>query len=215
MGPVGVHSEAMEELMVSKIAVAAGLAFGLSVAAQAALPVYGNPGVENPTANTFVKLSDGDLVAYFVGATAGLINDLGVFAGATDLGTGLSNADPLGTSFNYGFVAAGTTLTFYINTSDGDTFSSDKTLNADGLNHAYSASYAGGDTIGLATFAPGNYVYVGFEDLPDGGDLDYDDIQFVFEDTVVPEPATWAMMITGFGLVGFAARRRRTAVAAA
>jgi len=26
---------------------------------------------------------------------------------------------------------------------------------------------------------------------------------------VVPEPATWAMMITGFGLVGFAARRRR------
>ncbi len=25
----------------------------------------------------------------------------------------------------------------------------------------------------------------------------------------VPEPATWAMLITGFGLVGFAARRRR------
>ena len=31
---------------------------------------------------------------------------------------------------------------------------------------------------------------------------------------VIPEPATWAMMIAGFGLVGFAARRRRTAVAA-
>lgn len=30
----------------------------------------------------------------------------------------------------------------------------------------------------------------------------------------VPEPASWAMMITGFGLVGFAARRRRGAVAA-
>lgn len=27
--------------------------------------------------------------------------------------------------------------------------------------------------------------------------------------TQVPEPATWAMLITGFGLVGFAARRRR------
>lgn len=26
----------------------------------------------------------------------------------------------------------------------------------------------------------------------------------------VPEPATWAMMIAGFGLVGFAARRRKT-----
>jgi hypothetical protein len=27
---------------------------------------------------------------------------------------------------------------------------------------------------------------------------------------VIPEPGTWAMMIAGFGLVGFAARRRRT-----
>jgi hypothetical protein len=31
---------------------------------------------------------------------------------------------------------------------------------------------------------------------------------------VIPEPATWAMMIAGFGLVGVAARRRRKAVAA-
>jgi len=30
----------------------------------------------------------------------------------------------------------------------------------------------------------------------------------------VPEPATWAMLITGFGMVGFAARRRRSALAA-
>jgi hypothetical protein len=30
----------------------------------------------------------------------------------------------------------------------------------------------------------------------------------------VPEPASWAMLIAGFGLVGAAARRRRTAVAA-
>lgn len=31
---------------------------------------------------------------------------------------------------------------------------------------------------------------------------------------VIPEPATWAMMIAGFGLVGAVARRRRTAVIA-
>ncbi len=30
----------------------------------------------------------------------------------------------------------------------------------------------------------------------------------------VPEPSTWAMLIAGFGLVGFAARRRRIATAA-
>lgn len=32
--------------------------------------------------------------------------------------------------------------------------------------------------------------------------------------TAVPEPKSWAMLLTGFGLVGFAARRRRVAVAA-
>ena len=31
---------------------------------------------------------------------------------------------------------------------------------------------------------------------------------FITKGGVVPEPATWAMMIAGFGLVGFAARRR-------
>ena len=33
--------------------------------------------------------------------------------------------------------------------------------------------------------------------------------------SAVPEPATWAMMITGFGLAGQAVRRRRTALQAA
>ena len=35
-----------------------------------------------------------------------------------------------------------------------------------------------------------------------------------FSVAAVPEPASWAMLITGFGLVGAAARRRRTAIAA-
>jgi hypothetical protein len=30
----------------------------------------------------------------------------------------------------------------------------------------------------------------------------------------VPEPASWAMMITGFGLIGYASRRRARMVAA-
>jgi type IV pilus assembly protein PilY1 len=35
------------------------------------------------------------------------------------------------------------------------------------------------------------------------------------QEVVVPEPGTWAMMIAGFGLVGFAARRRRERALAA
>lgn len=31
---------------------------------------------------------------------------------------------------------------------------------------------------------------------------------------VVPEPASWALLLAGFGMVGFAARRRRAAIAA-
>jgi hypothetical protein len=39
-------------------------------------------------------------------------------------------------------------------------------------------------------------------------------IDNMFMSVAVPEPATWAMLLTGFGMVGFAARRRRTVVAA-
>ncbi|UTP39166.1 PEPxxWA-CTERM sorting domain-containing protein [Phenylobacterium sp. LH3H17] len=38
---------------------------------------------------------------------------------------------------------------------------------------------------------------------------------FDFEVSAVPEPATWAMMISGFGLAGASLRRRRTAALAA
>ncbi len=37
---------------------------------------------------------------------------------------------------------------------------------------------------------------------------------FTFSGTAVPEPASWAMLIAGFGLTGAAMRRRRTALAA-
>jgi hypothetical protein len=80
------------------------------------------------------------------------------------------------------------------------------------VQHIWSTSYAGGDYgIPAGTF-------VAFEDLLGGGDLNYNDLDFVFTNVgvsnAVPEPAVWAMMIAGFGLVGYAARRRTTAVAA-
>jgi hypothetical protein len=49
----------------------------------------------------------------------------------------------------------------------------------------------------------------GFDDLTIG------DVGQVTNPPAVPEPATWAMMLTGFGLVGAAARRRKAALPAA
>jgi hypothetical protein len=42
----------------------------------------------------------------------------------------------------------------------------------------------------------------------------FDNITFGQDTPVVPEPATWAMLIAGFGLVGTAVRRRRAALTA-
>ncbi len=50
------------------------------------------------------------------------------------------------------------------------------------------------------------------------GSRTYQSAFFFYEDvtgpTVLPEPATWAFMIAGFGMVGYAARRRRAAITA-
>jgi hypothetical protein len=42
---------------------------------------------------------------------------------------------------------------------------------------------------------------------------DENDPFFLRQTGIVPEPATWAMLITGFGLVGFALRRRKASIA--
>jgi len=94
----------------------------------------------------------------------------------------------------------------------GDRFFSNPALNADGQQHIWSTPYAGGE------FQIPAGLFVGFEDLRGGGDRDYDDLSFVFTNVgaknVVPEPATWMMLIAGFGLVGLAIRRRRRHVVA-
>ena len=59
--------------------------------------------------------------------------------------------------------------------------------------------------LNIATGSSGAVLY-STESAPNGGDRT--------TDATVPEPASWVMLIAGFGLVGAAARRRRTVAVA-
>jgi hypothetical protein len=180
-------------------------------AAHAVIPTYPAPGVVNPTSYNFVAASTGAITAYFAGSSASLTSEIGLSVNGGAVGTFclLSSATALGTACNLGNATIGDSLNFVLKVSNGDFWNSKTALNTDGVNHIYSVGYSDGD------FGIPNGRYIGFEDLRGGGDLDYNDHQFVVTNAAVPEPASWAMLLTGFGLVGFAARRRRmTAVAA-
>ncbi len=84
------------------------------------------------------------------------------------------------------------------------------------------------DTLGNSYFLNGAAASVGYGNLihlttgstfgfiVDKGDVYYNDstgLNFTLTGNV-PEPASWAMLIAGFGLTGAAMRRRRTAIAA-
>ncbi|MBK6297623.1 MAG: PEP-CTERM sorting domain-containing protein [Sphingomonadales bacterium] len=62
---------------------------------------------------------------------------------------------------------------------------------------------------GMTSGSSTNVFYLGFDDQISKTDDNHDD--FIVRVTVnspVPEPSTWAMLLFGFGVVGFALRRR-------
>lgn len=171
---------------------------------------YPTAGTQNPVAYTFTS-NGGDVMAYFAGTGASYTETLGLLIDGVDSGiTGLQNhATAVGGALDFGTIAAGKTLTFYIDVATtGDVFYSDKSMNGDGVNHVYSTSFSGSGSLPAGT-------YVAFEDLKGGGDLNYYDETFVFTNVgtstpAVPEPANLALLMGGLGLVGFMARRRRS-----
>lgn len=69
-------------------------------------------------------------------------------------------------------------------------------------------------TNGRATFTigAGDQGIAGLRFISTGNSFEVDNIAF---SSAIPEPATWAMMIVGFGMVGAAMRRRNSAVVTA
>ena len=191
-------------------AISATAILALSVNAQANPTPYAPAGTPNATTYTFTAASTGALIAYFAGSTAGYTNDLGLRVNGVDTGIyGLNNhTSAYGQQLNFGSVNAGDILVFILhNISPGSVgpWYSQQSLNSDGVNHVYSAAYAGDIIIPAGTF-------VAFEDLPNGGDFNYNDEDFVFTNVAtsgsVPEPGTLALLGLGIAGLGFLRRRK-------
>lgn len=71
----------------------------------------------------------------------------------------------------------------------------------------------------LAVPAPNSTTFIGFIDSSPitatfSNNKELDTIRFTTGSGAVPEPASWALLVVGFGLVGVAARRRSSVVTA-
>jgi hypothetical protein len=120
----------------------------------------------NPAAGLVVTQADLDLAATFEGSDAGYTSDLYLDQPA-QVYVGTGHVSATGTSVALGTFPVGTELVFAITVQDtGDTFySGPGSRNADGFNHA------------AVTYAGDCRWLVGFEDLYDGGDQDFNDIE--------------------------------------
>lgn len=116
----------------------------------------------------------------------------------TDISTLFPTID--GSEFNIVFDSTANTLSFTYTPGAGD-----PAIHYYGLSQAntydlfYDPSAITSGTINLSDFFPNNPGWSHIDFFDTGGT------------TSVPEPATWAMMILGFGAVGFSLRRRRKA----
>jgi hypothetical protein len=172
-------------------------------------------------------IADGGLVtAVFLGKSAGFTNDLYLFD-ASNLSTPLpvtgvvgpgygapgliftNQTSPIGSRVNLGSFAAGTELVFgiYVRNTGNTFFMGPGSRNPDGIAHGAIDNGA----------LPAGSIAVGFEDLFNGGDFDYNDLGFAFSSVrsvqTVSNPEPGTMLLLGSGLAGVIARAQRRAKA--
>ena len=80
--------------------------------------------------------------------------------------------------------------------------------------NASNGSFSGWQDNGFNFTAAAQTAKIMFASRDVGGNPSYGNLVTNVSVGGVPEPATWAMLIAGFGLVGYASRRRNRTVAA-
>jgi hypothetical protein len=199
---------------------------------------YQNPGQINAATYSFSALADGDLTIYTMNGTGSYLSTLGIKVNGRTIASGvLPTGSQIFVPTTFGQVAAGDSIEFFIDTYNRDatnsyigTYYSDARHNADGLQHIFASTHTPEPWIGVP-----EGTFVAFEDTSTGdslGDANYNDYAFVVPNLTymsaaagrpgddaapisspAPEPASWAMMLIGFGAIGGAIRsRRRTTV---
>lgn len=142
----------------------------------------------------FEVAKDGEVGAYFVGATASYTNLLTVGFGVEPFSVMPSinnHTSNFADYTSFGNQTAGNTVTFFDYVLDTNSvWSNDVGRNYDGFNHMFYSPFT------LPNGIPA--LFVGFEDLYGGGDRDYDDVMAIFVNvSPVPEPETYLMFMIG------------------
>lgn len=199
--------------------IAAGLAAGVSLPAHATVIGFDELGHNGPVPSNYVGL---------IWTNFGFENGFDVVASGYNHAVTSNNNIAYNRSGDPAYVFANPASTFDFNGADftsawhddlqltltglkgGVTlYNTTLTLQVSGPYH-FAASWNGIDSLVFTSF--GGAHHAGF----DGGE----GLNFAMDDMVinasggVPEPAVWAMMIAGFGLVGAMQRRRRSVLAA-
>jgi hypothetical protein len=196
-------------------AIAAALAaLTAAGAAQAAVTVsFTGADLPLPSGQQLVWNFDG-LQAAGYGVT--LSGGAGIYDGSLGLISGIA-APPPGTTSHYAAVLGGGKLTLTtplisqlsIYMGSPDDYNQIR-FNFAGVQLAAGA-FGGAQSVGRRmTYDFGGQKVTSVEFMSSGNSFEFDNIATT---SAVPEPATWAMMITGFGLAGAAMRRRRATLA--